>query len=158
LNPDNIKDTTTTRYTSIKQGDTVFYSKGFVVVNKILSANKNDNKDLPMVDSAWVSDLTVESQEGYKYNLSPAYLMKGGAGIPKSDTVMEQRLVLSMRQDPMSGEVQLGVREPDAMVRYITLKAYRFPWINVLWIGTIIMVIGFMISMAFRIKNKLYVA
>ena len=158
LNPDKISDTTTIRYSDIKVGDTVFYSKGFMVVNKLLAANKNDNKDLPMVDSAWVSEVTVESSEGFKYNQSPAYMVKSGTGISKSDTIMEQRLVLSMRKNPESGKIQLGVREPDAMVRYITLKAYRFPWINVLWVGTIVMVIGFIISMAFRIRNKLYVA
>ncbi|MFM7223211.1 MAG: cytochrome c biogenesis protein CcsA [Bacteroidota bacterium] len=158
LNPDSIKDTTTTRFTAIQEGDTVFYSKGFVVINKMLQANKNDNKDLPMVDSAWVSEVTVESTEGYTYKQSPALMVKGGVAIPKNDTIMEQRLVLSMRKDPASGKVQLGIREPDAMVRYITLKAYRFPWINVLWIGTIVMVLGFMISVAFRIRSKLYVA
>lgn len=124
----------------------------------MLQANKNDNKDLPMVDSAWVSEVTVESTEGYTYKQSPALMVKGGVAIPKNDTIMEQRLVLSMRKDPASGKVQLGIREPDAMVRYITLKAYRFPWINVLWIGTIVMVLGFMISVAFRIRSKLYVA
>lgn len=158
LNPDSIKDTTTTRFTAIQEGDTVFYSKGFVVINKMLQANKNDNKDLPMVDSAWVSEVTVESTEGYTYKQSPALMVRGGVAIPKNDTIMEQRLVLSMRKDPASGKVQLGIREPDAMVRYITLKAYRFPWINVLWIGTIVMVLGFMISVAFRIRSKLYVA
>jgi len=158
LNPDSIKDTTTTRFTAIQEGDTVFYSKGFIVINKMLQANKNDNKDLPMVDSAWVSEVTVESTEGYTYKQSPALMVRGGVAILKNDTIMEQRLVLSMRKDPASGKVQLGIREPDAMVRYITLKAYRFPWINVLWIGTIVMVLGFMISVAFRIRSKLYMA
>jgi cytochrome c-type biogenesis protein CcmF len=90
--------------------------------------------------------------------MSPAYMVKDGSGIAKTDTIMEQRLVLSLRKNPENGKIQIGLREPNALVRYITLKAYRFPWINVLWIGTIITVIGFMISMAFRIRNKLYVA
>ncbi len=158
LNPDQIVDTTTVRYANIQTGDTVFYSNGYVVVNKLLAANKSENKDLPMVDSAWVSEVTVESKEGLKYTMSPAFMVKEGSGIAKSDTVMEQRLVLSLRKNPENGKIQLGLREPNALVRYITLKAYRFPWINVLWIGTIITVIGFMISMAFRIRNKLYVA
>jgi len=158
LNPDQIVDTTSVRYTTVSAGDTVFYSNGYVVVNKLMAANKNDNKDLPMVDSAWVSDVTVESKEGLKYSMSPAYMVKNGAGVAKNDTIMEQRLVLSLRKDPVNGKVQLGLREPNALVRYITLKAYRFPWINVLWVGTIMTVIGFMISMAFRIRNKLYVA
>jgi cytochrome c-type biogenesis protein CcmF len=41
-------------------------------------------------------------------------------------------------------------------MEYVTLKAYNFPFINVLWLGTILMVLGFFLSMAWRIKtNKL---
>jgi cytochrome c-type biogenesis protein CcmF len=68
---------------------------------------------------------------------------------------MEQNLVLTLNKQS-SGAVELGVKESNAVMRYITLKAYRFPWINLLWLGTIIMVIGFMISMYFRLKSKLY--
>jgi cytochrome c-type biogenesis protein CcmF len=157
LNPDNIKDTANFRYTDVKAGDTVFYSNGFAVVNNLIAANKNDNKDLPMVDSAWVSDVTVFSKEGIQFNANPAYMKKDGIASTKIDTIMEQHLVVGLQKGE-SGKVQLGLKESNAVVRYITLKAFRFPWINLLWLGTIIMVAGFMISMWFRMKNKLYVA
>ena len=70
---------------------------------------------------------------------------------------MEQHLVLGLQRGA-NGNVQLGLKESNAVVRYITLKAFRFPWINLLWLGTLITVAGFMISMWFRLKNKLYVA
>ena len=157
LNPDNLKDTASFRYTDVKAGDTVFYSNGFAVVNKLLAANKNDNKDLPMVDSAWVSDITVFSKEGIQFNATPAIMKKDGIASTKVDTIMEQHLVVGL-QRAANGKVQLGLKESNAVVRYITLKAFRFPWINLLWLGTIIMVAGFMISMWYRMKNKLYVA
>jgi cytochrome c-type biogenesis protein CcmF len=157
LNPDNLKDTANFRYTDVKAGDTVFYSNGFAVVNKLLAANKNDNKDLPMVDSAWVSDVTIFSKEGIQFSANPAYMKKDGIATTKIDTIMEQHLVVGL-QRAENGNVQLGLKESNAVVRYITLKAFRFPWINLLWLGTIIMVAGFMISMWFRLKNKLYVA
>jgi cytochrome c-type biogenesis protein CcmF len=31
-------------------------------------------------------------------------------------------------------------------MKYVTLKAFQFPFINILWLGTIIMVTGFMMS------------
>ena len=55
LNPDNVKDTASFRNIPINNGDTVYYSNGFVLVDKILTANKNDNADLPLVDSAIMS-------------------------------------------------------------------------------------------------------
>jgi cytochrome c-type biogenesis protein CcmF len=157
LNPDNIKDTASFRYTNVQAGDTVFYSNGFAVVNKLMAANKNDNKDLPMVDSAWVSDVAIFSKEGVQFNANPAYLKKDGIISTKIDTIMEQHLVVGLQRDA-NGIVQLGLKESNAVVRYITLKAFRFPWINLLWLGTVVMVVGFMISMYFRIKSKLYVA
>jgi cytochrome c-type biogenesis protein CcmF len=156
LNPDNVKDTANFRNVSIKNGDTVYYSNGFVLVNKVLTANKNDNADLPLVDSAWLSELTVVSKEGQTTQVTPAFFVKDGQPTFKTDTVMQQNLILGL-QRAENGSVQLAVKESSAVMRYITLKAYRFPWINLLWLGTVIMVIGFMISMFFRLKSKLYV-
>ena len=156
LNPDNIKDTASFHNTPIAAGDTVYYSNGFVLVNKILTANKYDNTDLPLVDSAWLSELTVVSKEGRTAQVSPAYFVKDGQGSFKTDTVIQQNLVLGI-QRAKSGRVELALKESSAVMRYITLKAYRFPWINLLWLGTIIMVAGFMISLYFRLKSKLYV-
>jgi cytochrome c-type biogenesis protein CcmF len=53
----------------------------------------------------------------------------------------------------VSGDkMELGIKESGAVMRYITLKAFRFPYINVLWVGTILMVIGFLISMYRRFR------
>lgn len=155
LNPDNIKDTARFNYSAVQTGDTVFYSNGFVVVDRVLSANKNENRDLPVVDSAWLSELTIYSKEGKKFNATPAYFVKSGTYSAKTDTIMEQNLVLALQKNSV-GRVELGIKESNAVMRYITMKAYRFPWINLLWLGTIIMVVGFMISMYFRVKSKLY--
>ncbi len=155
LNPGNLKDTASFRYKPVNEGDTVFYSNGFVVVDRLLAANRFDSKDLPLVDSAWLSELSVYSKEGRKFSATPAYFIKDGGASGKTDSIMEQNLVLTLVKQP-SGAVELGVKESDALMRYITLKAYRFPWINLVWLGTVIMVIGFMISMYFRIKSKLY--
>ena len=119
--------------------------------------DKNDNKDLPMVDSAWVSDVSIFSKEGIVFNATPAIMKKNGIASTKIDTIMEQHLVVGLQQSA-SGKIQIGLKESNAVVRYITMKAFRFPWINLLWLGTIIMVAGFMISMWLRMKNKLYVA
>lgn len=157
LNPDNIKDTASFRNIPINNGDTVYYSNGFVLVDKILTANKNDNADLPLVDSAWLSELTVMSKEGQSTKVTPAYFIKDGQPTYKTDTVMQQNLILGLQRNE-NGKVQLAIKESSAIMRYITLKAYKFPWINLLWLGTVIMVLGFMISMYFRIKSKMYVA
>jgi cytochrome c-type biogenesis protein CcmF len=48
--------------------------------------------------------------------------------------------------------VELGVKESGAIMQYVTLKAYKFPMINILWLGTIIMVIGLLMSAVRRVQ------
>ena len=154
LNPNaQPTDTSAFRNTWVKKGDTVFYSKGYVLVDNIITANKNDNKDLPVVDSAWLSELKVISQDGRRYDATPAYFVKDRQPSVKVDTVYTQNLVLNINA-VKGDEIELGIRESNAVMRYITLKAYGFPYINVLWAGTIIMVIGFFLSMYRRLKEK----
>ena len=38
----------------------------------------------------------------------------------------------------------------DTMIDFVTLKAYIFPYINLVWIGLIIMAIGLVMSMVRR--------
>lgn len=154
LNPEGIKDTGSFKNTWVKKGDTVFYSKGYVVVGDVIMANKNDNKDLPVVDSAWLSELTVFSKDGRSYISQPAYFLKDGQPSVKVDTVFTQNLVLNINR--VSGDkIELGMKESDAVMRYITMKAYAFPYINLLWLGTIVMFIGFMMSMVRRVRERM---
>jgi cytochrome c-type biogenesis protein CcmF len=55
----------------------------------------------------------------------------------------------------------MGVKESGAITDLITLKVYEFPMINVLWLGVIVMVIGFVMSIIQRyktLKNKLTIS
>ena len=45
----------------------------------------------------------------------------------------------------------MGVKETDPVIEYVTLKAYKFPFINLLWMGTFIMVAGLITSAINRI-------
>ncbi|MBK7139172.1 MAG: hypothetical protein IPH74_09155 [Bacteroidetes bacterium] len=40
------------------------------------------------------------------------------------------------------------------MPKYIIMKAIIFPWINLLWLGSLFMVAGFLISMYKRIGDR----
>ena len=156
LNPDKITDTSTFRRNAVKQGDTIFYSNGFIVVQRMLAANKFDNKDLPVVDSAWLSEVKVFAKDGREFTVQPAFLIKDNQPSIKQDTVISQSLIIKLERGE-SGKIELGVKESGAVMRYITLKAYKFPYINVLWLGTIVMFIGFMMSMVYRLRKTLFV-
>ena len=94
------------------------------------------------------------AKDGREFSAEPAFLVKDGAPALKLDTIMEQSLVLKLDRD-RNGNMQLGVRESAAVTRYITLKAYEFPWINLLWLGTVIMVAGFIMSAIHRARMRI---
>jgi cytochrome c-type biogenesis protein CcmF len=152
LNPDNVKDTATFLTRSVREGDTVFYSNGFTVVDRIMKANRFDNADLPVVDSAWLAELTVYAKDGREFKAQPAFLVKDAVGSQKIDTVVSQSLVFNLDRRGRD-EVILGVKESGAVMRYITLKAYSFPLINLLWLGTVLMTAGFIMSMIYRLRK-----
>lgn len=148
--PESIKDTATFRSHPVQQGDTVFYSNGYIIVDQVIEANKGTNKDLPLVDSAWLADVTVHGNNGITYKAQPALFSKDNMPIVKRDTVIAQSLVLEVNKT--GNALALGVKESNAVMKYITLKAFQFPFINILWLGIIIMSAGFFISMWHRFK------
>lgn len=48
--------------------------------------------------------------------------------------------------------IKTGERSPQK--NYVVIKAIEFPWINLVWAGTIIMVIGFAMAVVYRVKQN----
>ena len=71
------------------------------------------------------------------------------------DTVMAQNLVLQFSQvkDQAKGLIEVGVRETSSVLDFVTLKAYEFPFINFLWLGVLVMVVGIVMSIVYRLKQ-----
>ena len=52
---------------------------------------------------------------------------------------------------------KIGVKESDVLTDFITLKAYVFPYINLVWAGLLIMACGFIVSICRRTKAANYI-
>jgi cytochrome c-type biogenesis protein CcmF len=119
----------------------------------LTSRNNIPQPGFAPTDSASVASLKVYTKTGATYNAEPLLINKGGNLFSSPDTVTAESLVFQLQK--VSGSTaELGVKETASIMQYVTLKAYKFPFINVLWLGTIIMVIGFLISMARRIQTN----
>ena len=56
--------------------------------------------------------------------------------------------------NPSTGEIDLVImQKPPKQRDYIIMKAIVFPYINFLWGGTILMVLGFILSIFRRVKE-----
>jgi cytochrome c-type biogenesis protein CcmF len=105
-------------------------------------------------DTVLAADITVISKDGRLYKSRPGFRLKGNMLDILPDTVMSQSLVFSLIRPGNldKKEVEIGIKESSAMLDFITLKVYEFPWINVLWIGILVMMIGFTLAIIRRVK------
>ena len=145
-------DTISFKPHQIAIGDSIFYSNGYIKLDKVLI---NPNKNAPVGNNELVLQLTVTSKEGLKYEATPGILLQGMTLQQELDTVKAQNLVLSFNKvvDQKKGVLEIGVKESASLTNLITLKVYEFPFINILWLGIIVMTIGFMMSSYARFKK-----
>ena len=71
----------------------------------------------------------------------------------KPDTVFAQNLIVNFNKiGEDNKKIEIGVKESSSILPYVSLKVYLFPYINVLWLGIIVMMIGFVMSIVRRVK------
>jgi cytochrome c-type biogenesis protein CcmF len=149
------QDTSTFKTSNIKIGDTLFYSKGFITVDNVTINPTGGKYAFTANDTAVGLTMSVIAKDGRRYTAQPLLKIAGGNVQVIPDTVMAQSLVLQFSQvkDQAKGLLEVGVRETTAVLDFVTLKAYEFPFINILWLGVIVMVIGFIMSIVQRVKR-----
>ena len=135
-----------------KPGDTIFVNNGYLVFGGF-SREINDARYKPADgDLAVKAILKVYDLNGAVKELAPLYILRDKQYITyMEDTLQSMGLFtrfanLNVKsQDSVSADIM--VKQTDPKDDFIVLKAIVFPYINVLWIGVIIMVIGFFISL-----------
>lgn len=157
------EDTTSFTNREISVGDTLFYSNGLIILNKV-SVNPIEQAALyTQGETALFLDIAVLSKDGRRYTATPGIAVAGNEFRPIPDTVTAQSLILKFNKvkDEKKGLLEIGIKESGAITDLITLKVYEFPMINVLWLGIVVMVVGFVMSIIQRnrqSKNSLKVA
>lgn len=137
-------------------GDTIFFDEGKVVVRSI--NRKAQLKDIPLSGNDVAVGLTLDviaNDDNKVTSVEPVYLIKNNAAFsfPKKmdEFGLKFRLVKIIPEDHKF-EVEM-LKKPGKQKDYIIMKAIVFPYINLLWSGTIIMVIGFAFAIARRVKE-----
>jgi len=159
-NPEKNKDTASFRKEKMKPGDTVFYSRGFIVLDGIASGVGKYADHVLAGDSVFAAQFTVRSLDSSLYQANPLLILRENRLIPVADTVLSQSLILAFsefsfsKDNSMPDGIMVGVKESNAMLEYVTLKAYQFPWINILWLGVILMTIGFLMAAYHKFKKS----
>lgn len=140
----------------VKVKDTIFYSNGFMVLNSV-AVNPAEQKSLYEPDETAVFlDMTVITKEGKRYSATPGVALKGNDLRSITDTVLSQSLIVKFNKviDQKEGKLEIGIKETGSITDLLTLKVYEFPMINMLWLGILVMVVGFVLSIIQRVNLK----
>jgi cytochrome c-type biogenesis protein CcmF len=143
------------RVLSLQVGDTVHISNGVVTVKNI--NNKPSAKDLKLAPGDLLFGLELEiNVAGKIYKAEPLILLKGSTPYLFDRSINELGLKFRfLKIIPEQRKVEFNIYEkPQQSKDWLVFKSIEFPFINLYWVGTIVMVIGFLISI-FRRKKEL---
>jgi len=134
-------------------GDTLRYKNGFIIVKNVNRNASLQNMPLAKDDLLFALQLEVHAVNGEVYDADPKYLIKNGNTYNFAKDIEEQGLRFRFTKIvPNSGMELMMYQKPLPERKWIVMKAIEFPYINFFWCGTIIMTIGFLLSI-FR-RNK----
>jgi cytochrome c-type biogenesis protein CcmF len=146
------KDTASFKPFTLKIGDSLFYSNGYIILEDVRSRSDVPKEIFGEGGSLHEAPLKIIAKTGSVYSVTPRLALAKGESLPVPDTITAENLVLQFQKINSDKSIELGVKESNALMEYVTLKAYRFPFINLLWAGIIITATGIIISMVRRIR------
>ncbi len=151
-NPERQKDTASYKYNQLETGDTLFYSGGYMILEKVISKDSLPSSIFGKNDSLYEAPIKIHSKTGSIYSVTSRLAVVKGEYLALPDTITSEGLVLQIKNVNPGKSIELGVKESDAVLKFVTLKAYKYPFINLLWFGVIITATGILISMVRRIQ------
>lgn len=136
-------------------GDTLYSSNALIVIDSLrtnIGQKEYEKNDSLLIVTAVLKALDAQSNV---YRAYPQYIIKNNVVIPQESIIEELGLkFVFWKIDPEEGHVEITMSERASNNRdFIVMKAFIFPYINVLWLGCIIMAIGTFIAIMERIRK-----
>ncbi len=134
-------------------GDTIFLNDYFAVLKGLEPVKTVPGVTLAEGDVAVQAAIIVYGEEGKTYHAHPIFMIKDQMVGRLPETIEDLGLKLTfINVDPDKGKFTLGVSTTQK--DYIIMKAIEKPFIAFLWIGTIVMTIGFVIAIVRRANER----
>lgn len=153
--PDSKDEYTAAKTVTLKKGDTIFSSNAIIVFDSLSTKFDRSKYDLKDDDIAVMANISV-IDVNKRYQAHPIYVIRNNSIQPivsKNDEMGLQFMFWKI--NPADGKIDISVQEKKANMKdYIVMQAMIFPYINVLWIGCIIMALGTLIAIRERLKRN----
>ncbi len=137
----------------VNQADTVMLADNLLILEGL-----NTNLGAEMAEKTAGAEIAVSARlkvktlQGDRF-LEPVYAIKNGTEF-RYDATDEALQVSFQKIDPKSGTIQLLIAEKNPGPKeYVIMKAIKFPMINLLWLGTVVLVIGFSMAVMDRYRE-----
>jgi cytochrome c-type biogenesis protein CcmF len=138
--------------------DTIFANNAIILIDSIttnLTEEQYSKNDSLLVVTAILKATDVN---GNVYRASPKYILKNNMVLPDEFELNELGLkFIFWKINPNEGSIEIQMSEKvNNTKEFVVLEAYMFPFINVLWLGCLIMIIGTVVAIIERRRvNKL---
>jgi cytochrome c-type biogenesis protein CcmF len=157
----------------LKNGDFIFLNGNRIEFKGFDKNAKHPNYQKEEEDIAIGSIFEVSNEAGQRFNATPLYLIRGRSPFNFKDEIYELGLhfrFVSIDPNTESIEVMIAQKEKTKVIPidlskrsfrtdYIILETIVFPGINLVWLGSIMMMLGLGIGMYIRRKqNKVMAA
>jgi len=139
---------------TLKKGDTIFSSNAIIVFDSLSTRidklkYKIAEKDIAV--QAYFRVLDIKKT----YIASPLYVIHDNLIQPVPYKVDELGLqFMFWKIDPSTGKIEISLQEKKSNTKdFIVMQAIVFPYINILWLGAIIMAIGTILAIIERVRK-----
>ena len=136
-------------------GDSIFSSNAIIIIDSLrsnLTEREYQKNDSLLEVTAVLRCIDVRSNVRYAY---PKFIIQNNVIIPKEDIVESLGLKLVFwKINPENGSIEITMSERLSNNKdFIVMEAYIFPYINILWLGCVVMAFGTFIAIIERLRK-----
>ena len=143
--PSKEKDWSEVKESQLALGDTIYLNDYFAVFRGVEPAQQTAGLGLGKGDVAVQADMLVYGEKK-QYHVHPVFIVRNNLIGRVPDEIEDLGLRISLNSvDPAAGRFTFGVSTTQK--DYIILKAMEKPFINLLWSGTLLMALGFVLAL-----------
>jgi len=141
---------------TVSIGDTASTSNSLIIIKSLDKSPDMSSYHLGNIDLAVGVKLIITDINKKIYNVEPIYLIKDNMSASLEARVEELGLQIKFTKiNPETGKIDLSIAEKKSNKReFIIMKAIVFPYINLLWTGCLVMILGSVLAIRNRLKKR----
>lgn len=148
----NEKEWSKTESYSIAPKDTFFLNDYIAVLESVKSLKTVEEVQLGPKDAALQANIQIMGKDFTQYTISPIFIIKDQqVAMPLVENKELGVRVKFENIDPQTGKFTFGINTSQR--DFVVIKAIEKPLINVLWIGTFVLMIGFAMAIVRRYRE-----